>query len=765
VSRNANLTISLLLSAAILVSCRQTAQQYVTRGNAFANSAKYDDAIINYKKAIQRNSNFGEAYYRMALADLKLGKGSDAYNALNTATRLLPDRTDVEGTLGELLLVGYFGNKNRPAALYNQLTKLADQLVAKDPNSYDGLRFKGALAWTDGKLKEAEDHFQRANSRNPLQPELILMWMEVLFRDGQAAQGEHLAQELIRTHQDAASIYDALYAHYRSENRLADAENILKAKVNNNPHEIRYAMQLAMFYATQSRRDQMIATLERVLNDQKTFPGAHLAVGDFYASLHEWPEALREYEAGAKSNPNDKITYLKRVSDAWLAQGKADQASGVVAEILKQRPKDESALAVNASLLVKTRQPEKVQEAIKDFEDLVNKEPNNPLIEFSLGQALLVKGDQNGAMTHLRESLKKRPNYIPSMVALAQMSLSKNDYNQALRYTKSALALNPRLVEARLVRTAALLGTHDYLQARNELTTLENELPANLDVQFQLAFIDLAEKKYPQVEARLERIYPQDPHRALARLVDVYRDEGKPERALSRLRLELEKTPADTLIRSLLAETALRASKYDVALAQYQQLQSLLPPSPQLFYRLGTAYQLKGNFPQAISSFEQAKALAPRDPQVSAALGDALHLAGREEDAEANYRQTLALDPENTNAMNNLAYTLLSIGGPPDEAQKLAEKALQKAPHNPNYADTLGMVYLKKNLGESALRVYVGLIQRYPDNPVFRYHYALTLTQKGEKKQARTELEAALHERPSDQLRKSIESSLAGIKQ
>ncbi len=111
-----------------------------------------------------------------------------------------------------------------------------------------------------------------------------------------------------------------------------------------------------MFYAAAGKREQMTATLQRVLDDPKTFPDARLKVGDFYGDLHDWPEALRQYQEGANNNSKEKGTYLKRIADAWLAQGKGDQAAGVVAEILKEHPNDDSAKAVNASLLLKTGQ-------------------------------------------------------------------------------------------------------------------------------------------------------------------------------------------------------------------------------------------------------------------------------------------------------------------------------------------------------------------------------------------------------------------------
>ncbi len=755
----------LLTMLGFLASCGQSAQRYLEKANALSASGKYDEAALNYRKAIQKDPKSGEAQYRLGLAELKLGHSRDAYNALLSANTLLPDRKDVKITLADFLLVVYFSDKSRPAAYYQQLISLSDALLAQDSNSYDGFRIKGNLAWLDGHLKDSREFFRKANAAKPWQPDLILSWAQVLFQDGQSAEGERLALDLIQKHKDAARIYDLLYQNYRSQNRLAEAERILRTKLDNNPSQTTYALQLAAFYVAAGKRDQMTAVLKHLLDDPKTFPDARIRIGDFYGTLHEWDEALHQYEEGARENPKLRTEYLKRIADAWLAQGNGDKAAAVVGDILKDSPNDDAAKAVNASLLIKTGNPDKIQTALNDLQELVKREPDNPLLRFALGRGMVAKGDLDGARSQFQESIKVRSNYLPSIMALAELSQNKRDFNEAVRYANQALKVNPKLGRARLLRAGAFIQTQKYSEARSELTGLASDFPQDVDVQFQLAALDLAEKNYPQAEARLQQLYEKDKLRALAGLVNAYNAQGEFDKAISRLTLELGKTPNTAAVHSMLADTAMRARKYDLALEQYQQLQTMGVRSEQLQLRLGAAYQLKGQYEKAIASFQSAKELAPRDPVSAGALADAQRVAGHSAEAIVNYRRLLTLDAENENAMNNLAYLLLETGGSADEAQRLVEQALRKSPRNPNFADTLGMVYMKKNLEDSALQVFGGLTTRFPDNPVFRYHYALSLSQKGQKAKAKTELEVALRKAPPEDLRKDIQTTLAKIQQ
>ena len=52
-------------------ACIATKQSYVSKGNKLYDAGKYADASLNYRKAIQKDPNFGEAYYRLGLSAIK----------------------------------------------------------------------------------------------------------------------------------------------------------------------------------------------------------------------------------------------------------------------------------------------------------------------------------------------------------------------------------------------------------------------------------------------------------------------------------------------------------------------------------------------------------------------------------------------------------------------------------------------------------------------------------------------------------------------
>ena len=121
----------------------------------------------------------------------------------------------------------------------------------------------------------------------------------------------------------------------------------------------------------------------------------------------------------------------------------------------------------------------------------------------------------------------------------------------------------------------------------------------------------------------------------------------------------------------------------------------------------------------------------------------------------------LELSPKHPLAANNLASNLSDTGGNLDEALKFAQIAREAAPEDPNVGDTLGWIYYKKGLVDTAYPLISDAARKLKNNAVIRYHHGMVLAKKGKKKEAAAELNAALALDPkfpgADEAKKTLE--------
>src|SRR6266571_4287987 len=104
--------LSFLVLLAISESCSRDPNvikaRYLQNGNKYFDKGKYKEASIMYRTALQKDQKFGEAYYRLALTDLKMEQPFSAVSSLRRAVELLrpdqPERTDARVKLADIYL-------------------------------------------------------------------------------------------------------------------------------------------------------------------------------------------------------------------------------------------------------------------------------------------------------------------------------------------------------------------------------------------------------------------------------------------------------------------------------------------------------------------------------------------------------------------------------------------------------------------------------------------------------------------------------------
>ena len=433
-----------------------------------------------------------------------------------------------------------------------------------------------------------------------------------------------------------------------------------------------------------------------------------------------------------------------------MLQNNQKEGLQVLNQTLAQHPDDAEARALRAALLVGRPGAGKPGEGVQELRSLLEKNPNDLFLKFLLARGLAESQNLAEARARLLEIVKLRPQFLDAHLLLADIAFRQHDMNETVQQAEAALGVDPENLRARMLRGSALLQLGDLDQASLVLGGLSRQVPGSVDVQLQLAYLALKRRDFAQAEAAFNTILQMHPQewRAVAGLVDTDLAQNHREKALARLDQELTRSHGSRAVRYLLATTALRSGKYDVAIDNFRELADQTPNSVDAEVQLANVYELKGDVHNAIATLQRAAVLQPKDPRPSSMLPYLLESENREQEAKQVARRALATRPKDPVAMNNLAYLLAETGDSLDEAMKLARAAVSQAPNNPVFLDTLGYVYLKRDQNDDALDIFGPLIRRFPDDPACAYHTGMAWFQKGDRARARTLLSHALELRP-----------------
>jgi Flp pilus assembly protein TadD len=112
------------------------------------------------------------------------------------------------------------------------------------------------------------------------------------------------------------------------------------------------------------------------------------------------------------------------------------------------------------------------------------------------------------------------------------------------------------------------------------------------------------------------------------------------------------------------------------------------------------------------------------------------------------YQQALGINPSLVVAANNLARLHARQNGMMESALRLAQTAVANAPDDPTVNNTLGWIYLQKDLGALAVSSFRVCVEKAPANAVYRYHLGLAYPRTEDPTRAREFLEAALRLNP-----------------
>jgi tetratricopeptide (TPR) repeat protein len=690
------------LISLFLFSCSHTPEEIVSkhtrRGDAYLEKGKFKEAVLEYMNAVKASPDNAALRWKLAKTALEAKDIRTAYAELQKTVELDSANFEAKKILGEIYVV--MGETDRAS-------QIADNLFKTRPNDPQGYILKSALASRWGKLDEAIAHMRKAVELEPQNARSILTIGNLYLLKRNPKTAKEWFDRALAADPNSVDVHITRgnFFFASGDNEEGEKEYRRAIELSKEKEDIRIF--LAQHYLFQGRIEESEKELNSLIKEMNSLK-ARKVLAEIKLDTGKTEEAKSEVKAILRENEKDPDgTYLKgRIA---LAENRLDDAKALFGEVIKQVPAKSQARLFQG------------------------------ITETMLGRA-------DAGKKEVEEAVRLDPGNVRARLLLGNIHLKNNDPVAAEKEAIEVLRRNPANFQASLLYGDAYLLRKDWMKSEQVYGMIIRQMPKSPVGYFKMGLSKKMQRKPAEAASYFSRAMERNPGdiTTTSEFILTLADSGQVDKARSVLGEYLAKEPKNPRVWEMAGRFHVASRKPGEAESAFLKAVELDPKSPQLLYDLGVLYASQKKFPEAEAKLKAAVEKDDRNVSARTMLGVVLQSQGKIEDANRHYRRILEIDPKNALAANNLASNLADHGGNLDEAIRLAQVAQVATPENPVIWDTLGWLYYRKGLIESAIPLLSEAARKLDKNAVVRYHHGMALAKTGKKREAVRELNAAL---------------------
>jgi tetratricopeptide (TPR) repeat protein len=772
------LTLSSLLIASALLplslsgcgSDEDRQAKYYNKAHALFQNSAFDKAELEVKNVLQINPNHAEGRYLLAQIYEEDQNWREMFGNLQMAVDANPELIDARLKLGQLHYLG---------SSYALAMEQAEEVLTRQADNADAHTLRGSVLFRQGDNQGALEEAQLALIQEPGHIAATSVIFEIYKSTDPgralAAIGEGIRlqnknstlrllkigvleeqqdwdgvvkeyQQLIADYPENHFFHYKLIKVYEDNERIDEAEELLRDLVKTNPDNLQLKLWLTEFIATQRNLSMAERTLKQFIDNQPEAYELRTALGKIHIALLQYPEAQKVYSEVISLDPEgvDSQHARNQLVKIYLIQGQQAEAQKLLDEIFEIEPANSEALIITARLDMVNGN---AGEAIPKLRTVVKNQPDSVEALVMLARAHEDTGAQDLALDNYRNALAIAPNNEQAALNTAKLLLARENNAGADQLLASFLKNNPNNIAASqmLAESYSKQGKFDKaLAVATELTESETNEAIGLYLQGRIQF---ANKEYAQAETALEQLLAMKPGaaEALTFLVNAYRGQGKQDEAYQYLTQHIKNYPELAYTHELLGTFENSRGNLKNAIEHYQNSLALSPNRTSVVIALAQTLVRENRASEAAVTYATAIEAMPENMRLKLLAASLSESIGDYKQAKTLYESISMTSPDAALAGNNLAM-LLVTRFPNEEnfqrALKLA-KPFENATESV-LVDTLAWVYYKLGDYDKALPLLQRIVDANGKVNIFRYHLGMTHFQRNELDAAKKELTLAL---------------------
>jgi tetratricopeptide (TPR) repeat protein len=520
-----------LLFDELLNDMGSTPALHVLIGRAYRETGYLDEAIREFKKAIELDPHYPRVHYYLALA--YLGQGEK--ERFPTARPLFEQELAInpkEFFSTFFLGVIYLEDRDFPTA--EEYLKKAVQLQPENP---DPLLYLGQVYVETNRPELAIATLRKSidlttdPSRNHYQvSKAHTMIGQILIKMGKQEEAEaELKRSQALREQAFQNDKEEQEAHEMGQHELfPELQNGQEkpAFLENRP---------PLSAAAEKQAQELRATLTEILAN------AYNNLGVIQARHEQYARAADYFRKAAQWKPD-----LPGLDRNWgLASFRAqrfEEAIGPLAGQVARQPGDAKA---RDALGVSYFMTDKFAKTVEVFQPVLAELPDDPGVLYALGVSLVHTGDPATAARVFRRMLEKNPNVAEVHVLLGQAEADQNQHTPAVGEFSRALELDPRIEGAHFGWGLILLHEGKIDDSVREFRAELEAHPGDAKAKYHLAYGLLMQGQKDQALTLLSEVVRDKPDYADAQyqLGKILLERGEVKAAIERLEIAVRLDP------------------------------------------------------------------------------------------------------------------------------------------------------------------------------------------------------------------------------
>jgi tetratricopeptide (TPR) repeat protein len=781
--RRGALCIALWLSVGALAGCQDDAArlvEHMARAEKQLEDGKPNEAVIEYKNALQIAPNDADAHFGLAKAYLATRDVGKAYWELQETVRLDPENLDARLAFAQFLLLGDEDE-------FHLALEQTGAILEREPEKWEAYLLRARALENLKRLDEARADYEKAVELAPDNVDVLRTLAAFFARTGDQAAAEPLFRQVVELDPSARSWFqlagflsldrdrdaEALAAfqqgleqaegderaaayqrlasfHYQRE-RYDEAEKTLQEGIEATDRNIDVIYALARFYHSRGAQDRADQMIEEATQAQPDEVAPLLILSAYRGRNGDLEGALEAAERALTIDPTHVPARLRKAElliDRSVLQGEREQLAqgrAIVTAVLAEDANSPEGNFVAAKLALAEGKP---ADSVLALRRAIDVRSDWAQAHFLLATVLMAQGERQQARAEALRAIQIDAEFLDARRLIARIHASLGEHEQAIEEARRILRLRPEDREIRVLLAQSLVNQGKPEEARVELEAIPLS-ERSAEVHFALGRIAMLQDKAELAREKLLAALEERPNHPeiLESMLRLDAAAGRIGESLERLRKAQQAEPENSALVRLEGIALVVAGEGSQAETRLRRAIEMNPNDLAAYQALARYLLGSGRRAESIATYEQAVQSRPDSAPLRFTLGTLYEGENRRAEAIAEYEEAIRIDPTIAVAKNNLAYLLAEQGDDLDRALELAQQAKAQMPDSANAADTLGWVLLKKGIPEAAIgylkEAEGGFPPDHRDLGWVRYHLAAAYEANQQPELARELLERA----------------------